>query len=89
MGKGATSSKTGTTDPLVMCFNQSWSAQILCWSANSSPGPSLCASRQARMSVPKVISGLLDDFSQRGWVLVERGTVEIMDIDSLNSLAVK
>ncbi|MBS3909878.1 MAG: Crp/Fnr family transcriptional regulator [Actinobacteria bacterium] len=36
----------------------------------------------------EVISRLLEDFSQRGWVLVERGTVEILDIDSLNSLAV-
>jgi len=36
----------------------------------------------------EVISRLLEDFSQNGWVLVERGTVEILDMESLNSLAV-
>jgi len=36
----------------------------------------------------EVISRLLEDFSQRGWVEVGRGTVEILDTNSLNSLAV-
>jgi CRP/FNR family transcriptional regulator len=36
----------------------------------------------------EVISRLLEDFSQRGWVVVERGTVEILDMESLNSLTV-
>jgi CRP/FNR family transcriptional regulator len=35
----------------------------------------------------EVISRLLEDFSQRNWVFVGRGTVEILNIDSLNSLA--
>lgn len=36
----------------------------------------------------EVISRILEDFSQRGWVDVGRGTVEILDLNSLNSLAV-
>jgi CRP/FNR family transcriptional regulator len=36
----------------------------------------------------EVISRLLEDFSQRGWVEVGRGTVTILDTNALNSLAV-
>lgn len=36
----------------------------------------------------EVISRILEDFSQRGWVEVGRGTVTILDTDSLSSLAV-
>lgn len=35
----------------------------------------------------EVISRLLEDFSQLGWVMVERGTLEILDMKSLTSLA--
>jgi CRP/FNR family transcriptional regulator len=36
----------------------------------------------------EVISRILEDFSQKGWVEVGRGTVEILDIDGLESRAV-
>jgi CRP/FNR family transcriptional regulator len=36
----------------------------------------------------EVISRLLEDFSQKGWVEVGRGTVEILDMDELLSCAV-
>lgn len=36
----------------------------------------------------EVISRLLEDFSERGWVEVGRGTVEILDVDGLTSRAV-
>ena len=35
----------------------------------------------------EVISRILEDFSQRSWVEVGRGTVAILDINALNSLA--
>jgi len=36
----------------------------------------------------EVISRLLEDFSQHGWVVVERGIIEILNTNSLNSLAI-
>jgi CRP/FNR family transcriptional regulator, anaerobic regulatory protein len=36
----------------------------------------------------EVISRILEDFAQRGWVEVRRGTIEILDPSSLNSQAV-
>ena len=36
----------------------------------------------------EVISRILEDFSQKGWVEVGRGTVEILDMDELLSCAV-
>lgn len=35
----------------------------------------------------EVISRILEDYSERGWVIVERGTIEILEMDSLHSLA--
>jgi CRP/FNR family transcriptional regulator, anaerobic regulatory protein len=36
----------------------------------------------------EVISRILEDFSEKGWVEVGRGTVEILDVDGLESRAV-